>query len=268
MNRYLLLATVQDRLAMVGPCLQSIREFLPGWTPVVVAQEYTETDRATVQQALPGATVLVLPKRCGPHNAKLFGLRHIDALERSNYVVCSIDDDMEFIDQTNLEPCVRKALDPSIGFVSAGWVKHETHLIKRKPVEQFIKQPIVYTGGGMIFDRKTAKVVLRIPEGAYFCDNSEWSLAAYLAGFTNYRYRGSLTIHRICSKGGRQGWVDLGEKQIPDPRFLRMKVGKLVNKLNNYLVGDSRDLTPEAHATHQSNASRHTVYLSGLSRRP
>ncbi len=263
MNRYLLLSTVKDRLPMASPCLRSIRQFLPDWGLVVVAQEYEGKDRAWVEAASPGCTVIMLPKRCGPHNAKLAGLRHIDGLERSNYVICSVDDDMEFIAQTDLEPCVRRALDSGVGFVSAGWVKHENHLAKRNVVKEFIRQPIVYTGGGMIFDRKTAKTVMQIPEGAYFCDNSEWSLAVYLAGFTNYRYRGSLTIHRICSKGGRQGWVDLGEKQIPDPSFLRMKTGKLVNKLNNYLVGDSRDLTPAAHAMHKANADRHACRLFG-----
>jgi hypothetical protein len=249
---------------MAGACLRSIREFLPDWILVIVAQEYTETDRAFVESSNPDCTLIVLPERCGPHNAKLCGLRHINNLEHSNYIVCSIDDDMEFISQTNFKPCIKKALEPAIGFVSAGWVKHETRLMKLKPVDQFIKQAIVYTGGGMIFDRVTAQTVLRIPEGAYFCDNTEWSLAVYLTGLSNYRYRGSMTIHRICSKGGRKSWVEMSKKQIPDPRFLHMKVGKLINNINNYHVGDSKSLTPEAHAIHNANASKHAVRISGL----
>ena len=153
MNRYLLLATVQDRLTMAGACLRSIREFLPDWILVIVAQEYTETDRAFIESSNPDCTLIVLPERCGPHNAKLCGLRHIDDLEHSNYIVCSIDDDMEFISQTNLEPCIKKALEPAIGFVSAGWVNHETRLIKRKPVDQFIKQAIIIINLNLIYLR-------------------------------------------------------------------------------------------------------------------
>lgn len=252
-QKYVLLATVKDRLPMMSTCMSSIRKYLSDWTPVVVAQEYSDKDASYVKSQLPNGVVIVLDKRCGPHNAKLVGLRYIHGQGEDNFIVCSIDDDMEFIEQTNLQPCVDKVQEQETGFVSAGWVKHENHLGRWDLVSEFIKQPIVYTGGGMVFDRKTAEIVLRIPDGDYFCDNSEWSLAVYLQGFTNYRYRGSLTIHRICRTGGRKGWVGLGKKKVPDQRYLQIKQGKQTNSMNNFLVGSSSDLTEEAHSIHKEN---------------
>jgi hypothetical protein len=250
-NKYLLLATVQDRLPMMATCMTSIRKYLPDWKPLVVAQEYSPQDSAYVRSQLPKGEVIDHPERIGPHNAKLLGLQHIDR-QGGDYVVCSIDDDMEFLPQTRLEPAVAKALEPGVGFVSAGWVRHENLLAKHSAPEEFVKQPIVYTGGGMIFDRATAQIVLGIPEGAYFCDNSEWSLAAYVQGLENHRYRGSVTIHRICRSGGRRTWAELAIRPMPDPKYLRMRPGKNDWDPNNFKVGASEDLTPLAHANHEA----------------
>lgn len=264
MNKYLLLATVQDRIPMLRDCIDSIHRFLPEWKLIIVAQEYTAADIATVQALAPAADLIILPERSGPHNAKIAGLKSISDREIENYIVCSIDDDMEFIPETNLNPCAMKALEPTVGFVEANWVKALSILPKRNIVDVFAPQPIVYTGGGLVFDRKIANLVLQIPEGAYFCDNSEWSLKAYLAGFTNLRYRGSQTLHKILSAGGRRAWVKLGDKKIPDPAYLPMREGKALGKENNYLVGDSADLTPLARETHKKNKSFITAILKDV----
>jgi undecaprenyl-diphosphatase len=74
-----------------------------------------------------------------------------------------VDDDMEFLPETNLEPCLQKALEPGTGFVSANWVAHDNHLVRRRIEDKFVPQPIVYTGGGMVFNRKIAELLVGLP---------------------------------------------------------------------------------------------------------
>lgn len=254
MNRYLLVATVQDRIAALAVCLRSVRSFLPSWRIVVVTQGYSATESVSVPALSPAAAWVHLGERVGPHDAKLAGLSLIANEEGvAEYAVCSSDDDMEFTARTNLEPCVRKIAERGVGLVSAGWVKHENKLNSHPAPEEFVRQPIVYTGGGLVFGSRVARVVMAIAPGAYFCDNSEWSLAVYRAGYDNYRYRGSVTIHRICGAGGRRAWVKGGKKLIPDERYLKMKPAKVGGE-NAFHVGGSSDLTQLAHDEHNRNA--------------
>ena len=239
---------------MMQVLMPTLRKYLSEWQVIVVSQEYDIADGAFVQSNLPKAKILNFAQRLGPHNAKLKGLDLILDIEKDNeFVVCSIDDDMEFVEQTNFEQCLHKVLQNGTGLVSANWANHRNSLKNKKIKDEFVSQPIVYTGGGLLFSSKIAKIIAAIPEGDYFCDNSEWSLAVYLAGYTNYRYKGSLTIHRICSKGGRRAWVLLSDKKIPNEQFLKIKKGNLTNRINNFLVGDSSDLTLAAKEMHKQN---------------
>jgi hypothetical protein len=247
--KYLLLATVKDRLPMALTLLASIKMLLPDWRLVIVAQEYDAADVAVLDAACVPHDLISLPTRIGPHSAKVAGLKHIAALEEGRgYIVCSIDDDMEFTARTSLEAAVRKAMQPGVGLVSAGWVKHEGALVTHETVEAFVTQPIVYTGGGLIFASRCVPLILGIDDANYYDDNTEWSLATYLAGLDNFRYRGSVTIHRICRTGGRRAWVKMQTRRIPDPEFLAMRASKVPG---NWNIGASADLTPLAKAMHQ-----------------
>lgn len=252
-RKVILVATVVRRAEMFHTFLRSVRQFLPRWELVVVAQEFSDGDEAIIRALAPAATIIRLPQRIGPHMAKMKGLRHILATP-GEVVICNADDDIEFLPQTNLAPCVSRVLDPTVGFVSAGWVAREAWLAKRTPVEAWVRQPIVYTGGGMLMARKTAELVAALPNVDYLDDNTEWSLAAYLAGYENFRYRGSLAIHRIGSGNGLIEWANEGVRKIPDTRYLRLKPGN-PNRLNKYLIGSSEDLTEEAKALHRKRAA-------------
>lgn len=257
MQKILLLATVADRLDMAITMLRSAQRFLPDWKVHVVAQELNPSQYTRLRAVLPADAALTnLPLRIGPHRAKLHGLREMHLTVGSKpYVVCSVDDDMEFIAETNLEPAVARALQPGVGFVSAGWVNHENRVPGHAMVDKFVIQPIVYTGGGMIFSHTIAALLRDMPDEPYFSDNVEWSLRVYLAGYKNERYRGSLTIHRVCKKGGRRGWVELKARVLSDPRYIKITEGK-VGGHNRYLIGTSADLTAEALLTHKSARAR------------
>ena len=248
MKKILLLATVADRIDMAEIMICSAKQYLPEWEFLVVAQEYTVAEKLRLESALAGAVknVVYLEKRIGPHIAKCNGLDQIDF--RFPSVICSVDDDMEFIAQTNIDQCVAKAMQYGVGLVSAGWVHHESLLNKRKTVDEFVKQKIVYTGGGMFFSSATAKIIKNMQKLPYFSDNAMWSLTCYLEGLENYRYRGSLTIHRVCRKGGRKAWVLLGDKALPPKEYLHIDESKDAEK---FKIPVDKGITDAANKLHK-----------------
>ena len=250
MKKILLLATVADRIDMAETMLLTAKEHLPDWSILIVAQEYSDNDKDRLDSALVGikSTVIHLPKRTGPHIAKCTGLDFIDL--DSDVVICSIDDDMEFLRETDLNPCVEKAMQKGAGLISAGWVAHESRLIKHKIVDEFVKQKLVYTGGGMLLSANTAKIIRDMPRLPYFSDNAMWSLHCYLAGLENFRYRGSVTIHRVCRSGGRKAWVLLGEKVLPPKEYLSIEESKDSEK---YKIPLDNSVTKEADELHRFN---------------
>lgn len=248
MVKWLLLATVEDRADMARACLASIREHLPDWRVLVVAQGY---DTASLVDHFSDHGVLSATTNVGMHTAKYAGLRWIaEGHACDNWAVCSIDDDMEFLDRTNLEPAVAKALEPGVGLVSAGWVNHPSKVDAHPTPDEFVRQSIVYTGGGLVLDGRTARLLLdRLPARANFrSDNVEWSLATYLAGLENYRYRGSVAVHRVCRTGGRKAWVESTDTQPSDPKWITFQPGR---------IGTSADVTPAAKRTHLENRAQH-----------
>lgn len=256
MNKYFLLPTVSDRFTQVFTLLKSIKEFCPDWKLVVVAQEYDLEQKQALSTYLNllNAVVLFEDKRSGCHKGNIAGLKHImQESDNSDFVVCGIDDDMEFTKETNLDRCVQKCLEYGVGLVSGGWVKTKSMLQNRSVVDKFIKQAIVYTGGGLVFNHKIAKVLLEIPLENFTSTNSVWSLAVYVAGYENWRDRGSLAIHNVCQKGGRKGWIStLSTQVLSNPDFINTRIAKkdLVDK---YLICDSNDLTDQAHELHRHN---------------
>ena len=259
MNKYILLATVGDRANEVERFITTANQFFPDWPIVFVGQAYAEAEAMRLgSMCAAGCMMLTLPQRIGTHRAKQIGVKRIlsnmNVGGAKNFIICSVDDDMEFIPETNFDKCIAKAQEPGVGFVSAGWVQSRSRLDKRKPVDEFIKQPIVYTGGGLVFDRKMAQLVSEMPALDYFSDNVEWSLASYLAGYENYRYRGSLTVHKGCAKGGRRKYMETGQRVLSDPEYLTTYAGsEKLKRANNYLIGGSEDLTEKAKRVHMAN---------------
>lgn len=199
--------TTPDREAMLGAFLRSFDKYGGNTILTVIAQgmDKAQEDRTRFAVSLiPNAETIFLPNRVGPHTAKRYVLR-----KRRADVWLSLDDDMELLPDTNYSPAIARVQELGFGFVSCGWVRSEAALLRgiRNVQNTFVNQPIVYTGGGMLFSDKTADLVRALPDVSYVCDNSVWSLAAYTAGLVNQRYRGSLCIHRVVSKGGRKAFL-------------------------------------------------------------
>ena len=63
-------------------------------------------------------------------------------------------------------------------------------------------------------------------------------------GYTNYRWRGSLSIHRVCSKGGRKLWVAETQIILPNPEYISLTP--------NHIPKDT-DILPIVHQIHKKN---------------
>jgi len=259
MNKYLLLITTEDRFIECSTFIESVNLYIKNdWKLIAVCQGHT-TDQLEYFKELCHIPIEVLyyPERLGMFNARQEGIKHILAESEEEIAIVTVDDDMILLPQTNYENLIKFVKDPSIGLVSANWISHENFLNKRKLQEKLVKQAIVYTGGGMAFGRAVAELIAKLPQGQYFSDNSEIAVKVYVAGYENYRYLGSLTMHKACRKGGRKKWVNEGEqKQLPDPKLLTIRLGKAGENApndNKLLIADSSDLTELAHKLHNQN---------------
>lgn len=92
------------------------------------------------------------------------------------------------------------------------------------------------------------------PVGPYMFDDIQASLTAYLGGWRNARYRGSVLIHNILSPGGLK--VQFNDTRLwqPDSRFIKTRPAKRVYAAdNNYYMPTVADVQQEAHRIHQEH---------------
>jgi len=115
----------------------------------------------------------------------------------------------------------------------------------------------------MVLSRHTADVIRAMPSEAYSCDNTEWSLAVYMAGLMNLVDHNNWSLHRAGSRGGRRasagrlddGWLSV-PRVTPDPRYVRFPEmrQKLPDVHEANRVGWTRGFTSLAHAAHHAAA--------------
>lgn len=257
MKHYILIATTNDRWEMLVECLDSIKKYLNDWRVVVVSQGYSEQRIIKLNEMLSFTTSLNIniAENVGMHNAKMIGLEYINNENKYDaekgrrihkdcilkYVVMSSDDDMVFTSRTTLDKSLEFVDKVNVGFVSLGWVRHKNQLHTYNAVDEFVKQKIVYTGGGMLFQDDIAQLLLSEPKGNYISDNALWSILSYANGYDNYRYRGSCTIHNICRTGGRKAWVKGSDTKIKGREELLEYKESVLQKNNkyDYLIPDS-----------------------------
>lgn len=174
-------------------------------------------------------------------------------------VWCHADDDFEFLPGlTDYARAVARAREPGVGCVSCGWVRSEAFLAKKQVLDEFVQQPVVNTGGGMVYGRHVVALLADnpyCPVAPYQFDDLQVGLTAYVNGLRNYRYRGSVLIHRILSPGGMKRSFAEREHARPPDGLLRLTPSKPVyDKDNNWLMPGSADLLPHAHELHRRNA--------------
>jgi len=176
------------------------------------------------------------------------------------------DDDMELVPGlTDFTEAIVKANEPGVGVVSCNWTRSMAPGLlarcwpPREPL--WIKQPIVNMSGGMVYTRRVVDELLKVGNVPYLFDDTQVGLSAYLAGYENWRYRGSVLIHKILSPGGVKEVFKSTELVPPDAHYMRVRKCKPVyaHEGNNLYIPTSDDLTPEAHATHRA----HRAFFGG-----
>lgn len=144
--------------------------------------------------------IIINGQLLGCHGARVILLREIEELKYDAYV--NLDDDMELCEHTDYEPAIWKAMQKGVGFVMTNWARTPELLQKKLPVtKKFIPQIMLYNGGGMAYSENVAALIRQLEpvKTAFDC---AWPITAYVNGLVNYRYQGSLAVHRVCTTGG------------------------------------------------------------------
>jgi hypothetical protein len=225
-----------------------------GWDIALMAQKYSPEELQELREKDRSALCKIMPTEqlIAPYIAKntLLEMHPADAY-------CSLDDDCVILEQTNYEPVIHFIQDPLVGLVSTNWVRfNKPSFMAKKTIEdKYMQQKIVYTGGGMLFGQGVAKILINKPRTDWLFDNVQYSLDIYTAGYTNFRYLGSVTEHNIVIGGGKKRLLN-DRQMIPnDSNLVVMKRGT-VSKYkydNEYYMPNDSNLTVLSHAMHKRN---------------
>ena len=231
------------------------RYFDCGWRACAIAQGYNEEQKQDMAAFLKDkpCDIFYFSDYIGAHSAKVYGLENV-----KSDIWCSLDDDMEIIEKTDYE-AVAETLDKekSYGFISCNWARTMALADKKVAENKYIKQKLVYTGGGLLFRDDIAEIIRGIPNRDYLFDDCLWAMYAYINGYENYRFMGSVTVHRICTKGGRRAWIGLeANRALPPCDLLNARKCKDVKSFgenNSYFICLDKDLTQKARELHKVN---------------
>lgn len=199
----MVMVTVSERLPALNRFLRTLADHEPGRAIFCYVQGEDVRDRIEFPSGIEHEAAYE-KERIGCHAARIRALRMISGFD--SYV--NVDDDVELLPETKWQPAIEKAMEPGVGFVLTNWVRSESLLDKSRERirEEFIPQAMVYQGGGMAYGEDVADLMRYLPDVPARYDDL-WPLTAYLEGYRNYRYRGSLALHRIMGKGGMQTYM-------------------------------------------------------------
>lgn len=253
MTRILLVPTV--RPDMMRTLMASLHHLPADWRLWIAFQAYSDDDIHAIVNGPGGERIvrfLRMPERYPPYQTRLEMLRR---WLQDEDIIVNLDDDMELLPTVDYAAMAERVVQPGVGVVSGNWGRSPALLKRAVHRAEWIEQPIVNMAGGMMYSAQTARDFLAAPDEPYlFCD-VQAALVAYVAGRVNYRYRGSLIVHRIMSKGGLKTSYALRDFALPPPDLMTVKpcTEVYVGRNNNYYMPDSGSLTPEAHARHRDN---------------
>lgn len=256
MRKLIVVPTIRPELMHTFLATMHAHPIGESWRVIAITQEYPGAAiDALCDDPLVERVIII------PHRQAVYPLR-IQAMvenEADLYAIC--DDDIEFTDLTDWTRIERRlAVDSHAGLISGGWMRADTPAfrLRHAPNETWIRQPLVFSGGGMLLRRDAALAAAsnpHVPIRPYLFDNPALAVAVYTAGFTNWRYRGTVAVHRSMSKGGIKTLYATQELSKVPRELIEMRPGKKVYRTdNNWHIPESRDLTERAHQLHRENA--------------
>lgn len=249
--------SVSDRIKELNDLVRSIllHERFEGYELNLMFQDNLKVaDQIENREAY--KNIFVVPERLGCNGARIELLKRI---YKDYDVFINLDDDMLMTEHTNYEPAIEKAMEKTTGFVLTNWARtqkiYEGKIAKIR--NQFVPQVMVYQGGGMIYTRKIASAMTKLPVEKTTFDNS-WCLTSYLLGYTNYRYLGSLTIHMICGKGGMRAFMSEEEHKLTQEEYINYRRSEKGRKGHEVCIPLDSDLKPICHEIHKINKQKLT----------
>lgn len=230
-------------------------EQLRDWGVVAITQEWSNADagRLMTYPALHGR--IAEGRKQPVYPLRQEAMRYYPA---DVYVNC--DDDMiPLPGLTHWDVMAGKLMrEQDIGVISGNWARSHAMLKHRTPVDEYVFQPITNMAGGQMYRKDVADWLYSnslLPVAPYMFDDICASLGAYLGGWKNARYRGSVLIHNILSPGGLK--VQFNEDRTlthPAPSLLTVRPAKVVyDAPNNWYMPVISDVRQEAHVIHKRN---------------
>lgn len=177
----------------------------------------------------------------------------LDKLDDYDYYII-IDDDMEFLGKENFEPAMAFAGNvESCGVCCTSCCRTKKDYYNSVLKKKFTAQNIQWVAGGQIIKRSVRELLLEeIPMEPLTYDG--FSFVTYLAGYTNYHYWGSVTLHVAGQKNGVEYVYRNSEELTPHFEQYILKThddnGKMI------LPHKESDLTEEAREIHRMRSKR------------
>lgn len=255
MNKALCIPSV--RFNSLDKLLWSIKnlDILKDWNIYVYFQSYSDKDLDSIFKNHSDIINdhIISENRIAPYIARCELMKRFDA-----DIYCMNDDDAVFMNMVNYEtPCYKILSNSKIGMISTNWVRVNTPkmMAKKRYENKYISQKIVNTGGGLLFSRKVAEIILKSEIKAYLYDDIMLSLNAYVNGYKNYRYLGSIVEHNAVMKGGIKTLYKEKQMELLPKDLISMKKTTSIYPYdnNNYHMPTSRDLTQLADNMHKIN---------------
>ena len=250
MRKALVIISVSSRVEALNELLGTIEQYAPDWDVCLLFQD-NAGNRAKIDMRRI-THVFFEDKMLGCNRARI---RLLKAIKPFGYdIYCNLDDDILLTEHTHYEPAITKCLERGTGFVLTNWARTEALMLAKVPAmrDVFVKQALIYQGGGMLYNDIVADIVRALPEDDTVFDEG-WPLSAYLAGYTNYRYLGSLAIYKICTSGGMREYFaqsDLSKLKTSFPQYIRYEKS---DRGCGWLIPMDANLTSMAKKTHEVN---------------
>lgn len=241
------IVSVSDRVEQLNNLLESIirQKKFDGYDINLMYQDYLgNAEKIKYKERY--SNIIVVPEKLGCNGARILLLKNI-----SYDVYINLDDDMELVAETNYDRAIEKSLENSTGFVLTNWARSRNILANKIPKMQdkFVKQVMIYQGGGMVYADKIANLIRELPVEKTMFDDI-WCITSYINGYTNYRYLGSLALHFICSKGGMRLFMREENPRLNCWQYINYRKGK---KENEWLIPDDSDINNYAKKLHNVN---------------
>jgi hypothetical protein len=248
------MVTVSERLDLLNNFLASLARHEPD-RHVFVHMQGENRMREICWAGNTAAGYLFTPEHLGCHAARVLALQALEGHGYDSYV--NVDDDVQLLEHTHWQPAIDKAREPGVGFVLTNWIRSEKRLERAVSImgEDWLRQVMVYNGGGMAYTEEIAALIRELdPVPARYDDI--WPVTAYVNGYNNYRYRGSLALHAIMGKGGMNSYMRTEPRPLLcwDWINYRPLYGAPVG--SDYAIPADADLRPVAHLVHKQARAR------------